>query len=123
MEVILAQLLPVIISVLGGLASIAVVRFNKWLKAQTASQAIGVVGELTGSVVNELNAVTVSRLKEAASDGKLTKEEIQDVRNSALTKVINRIPADVAKIAAGGVGDLKAYILGKVEEKVREAKK
>lgn len=115
MEAILAQLVPVIVAIVGGLLSVAAIRLSKWIKAKTAAEAADVVGNIIISVVGELNADIVAELKAFASDGKLTKKEIKDVKRMAEDRVKDRVPDAVSKIAAAAVGDLEAYISGRIE--------
>lgn len=122
MEVMAAQMIPVIAVALATLVSVGLVRLNKWLKLKTGSEAVAAAGELVAATVNELAATTVKELKAASADGKLTMDEAKIVKAEALAQVKSQLPPAVAKAAALAIGDLNSLINGKIEQSVAEGK-
>jgi hypothetical protein len=92
------------------------------LKVKGASEATNVIGNVAASVVGELS-VMAGAFKEKAADGKLTVAEATELKNGAIMRVRMAVPAAMAKIAIGAVGNLDTYISGKIEEIVRETKR
>lgn len=127
MEAILGKLVtdlaPILVTLVTALVGIGVARLNQWLKAKSGTEALNVVGEVTGSVVSDLAVTVANDLKKAASDGKLTKDEISMLRNQAAERVKAQLPAKISKMATKTVGDLTPYILGKIEQVVKADKK
>lgn len=122
LEVMAAQMVPVVVVTLATLVSVGMVRLNKWLKMKTGSEAVAAAGELVAATVNELAATTVKRMKTASADGKLTLDEAKMVKAEALSRVRMQLPPAVAKAAALAVGDLNILINGKIEQAVAETK-
>lgn len=123
MEVMAAQMVPVIVATLATLISVGMVRLNKWLKMKTGSEAVAAAGEIVAATVNELAVTTVKNLKSASADGKLTFDEAQAVKAEAISRVRKQLPPAVAKAAALAVGDLNLLIAGKVEQTILDQKK
>ena len=123
MEVMAAQIVPIIATVLATFVSVGLVHLNRWLKMKTGSEAIAAAGKIVETTVNELAATTVKDLKTAAIDGKLTLEEAHKVKDIALGRIKTQLPPAVAKAAGLAIGDLNTFISGTIEQKVIEAKK
>jgi hypothetical protein len=122
MEVMAAQMIPVIAVTLATLVSVGLVRLNRWLKMKTGSEAVAAAGEIVAATVNEMTATTVKNMKAAAADGKLTMDEARQVKNQAIFLAKSQLPPAVAKAAALAIGDLDAYISGTIEKAVAEGK-
>jgi hypothetical protein len=120
MEIMAAQMIPVIVAALATLVSVGLVRLNRWLKMKTGSEAVAAAGEIVAATVNELTATTVKELKSAAADGKLTINEAYAVKDQALAQAKSQLPPAVAKAASLVIGDLDAFISGKIEQSVGE---
>lgn len=122
-EIMTAQMVPVIVATLATLVSVGMVRLNKWLKMKTGSEAVAAAGNIIAATVNELAATTVKELKAASNDGKLTYQEALVVKTQAVERVKSQLPPAVAKAAALAIGDLNAFITGKIEQTVAEEKR
>lgn len=122
-EIMVAQMVPVIMAILATLISVGMVQLTRWLKLKTGSEAVGIASEMVAATVNELAATTVKNFKIAAADGKLTIREGKDIKNVAVFAVKNKMPIAVAKAATVAIGDLDAFIAGKIEQTVMENKK
>lgn len=102
-------IIETIVSVLANLAITLIGVFGAWLMAQIAkkqqlSTINTAVEELTyaaETTVLELQQTVVDDLKEASADGKLTKEEIQELGKKLLEGTLQ-------KMSESGIGVLKA---------------
>ncbi len=117
---ILGQLAPVGAMAFGTLVSVGVVYGNRYLKAKTGNESVHAVGETIGAVVNDLAATIVKEIKAKSADGRLTKNEALDVKDMAVAQVKDQLPKAVAKSAQAVVGNLDAFVAGKIEEKVKD---
>ncbi len=116
---ITAALLLMLIGVLGTyLTTLAAKR------AETAnvSEALRALTEAAKTTVGELQQTIVGPLKAAAADGKLTPDEIADLRNMLVAQTKQKmIPSAINIINAAGA-DIEAIILGVGENLINKAK-
>lgn len=130
-DTILPKLLEAVLPLLGLLASWGAVELTKLIKAKTKNEALA--GALTRlndvvfGVVKELNQTIVAGLKDANADGKVTKEEADQIKANALAKVKSYIgPKGIDEILfVLGLKDesaLDAFISSKVEAAVGDVK-
>lgn len=121
-EAMAAQIVPAVAVVTATLISAGVAYLIKWLKIKTGSDALVTAGEIVASTVNELAASTVKGLKASSSDGKLTLNEARAVKDTALSRVKQQMPDAIAKASVLAIGDLNAFIDGKIEQEVTKQK-
>lgn len=116
---IAAALLLMLIGVLGTyLTTLAAKR------AETAnvSEAFRALTEAAKTTVGELQQTIVEPLKAVAADGKLTPDEIADLRNMLVAKTKQKmLPSAINIINAAGA-DIEAIILGVGENLINKAK-
>lgn len=116
---ITAALLLMLIGVLGTyLTTLAAKR------AETAnvSEALRALTETAKTTVGELQQTIVEPLKAAAADGKLTPDEIADLRNMLVAQTKQKmLPSAINIINAAGA-DIEAIILGVGENLINKAK-
>lgn len=116
---ITAALLLMLIGVLGTyLTTLAAKR------AETAnvSEALRALTEAAKTIVGELQQTIVGPLKDAAADGKLTPDEIADLRNMLVAQTKQKmLPSAINIINAAGA-DIEAIILGVGENLINKAK-
>lgn len=116
---ITAALLLMMIGVLGTyLTTLAAKR------AETAnvSEALRALTEAAKTTVGELQQTIVGPLKAAAADGKLTPDEIADLRNMLVAQTKQKmLPSAINIINAAGA-DIEAIILGVGENLINKAK-
>lgn len=122
MEVIAAQIVPAIGVLMATLVSVGMAYAIKWLKLKTGSEAIASAGEIVAATVNDLTASTVKELKAKSIDGKLTLKEAESIKLMAKSRIKNQIPVAVAKASIMAIGDLNAFIEGKIEQEVNKQK-
>lgn len=119
---IAGQLAVPIAGVLVTLISVCFARLNSWLQKKDGNESLIAIADLVSSKVNQLNESIVADIKEAAADGKLTREEAKMIRARAAQEVREVLPKTATKAAKKLVGDLDSYIEGKIEESVDDTK-
>jgi hypothetical protein len=124
--VLVNQLAPLFAAVIAGLTAVALARFNKWIRTKTDSEEVlttmDSVYQIVDVTVADANATIVAGLKEAAADGKITKEEAEEIRDSVFSQVKNNITPKSSKILSKVIGDLDTYLMSLIEKLVQEAK-
>ena len=125
-ETLLATVVPVLLPGAGTLVSIfvslALVWVKNYVKTKTDSilveNALTRISNTTKTVVDSLSQTVAQSLKEAAADGKLTKEDAALLRDKAYTSVMTLLPDMIKQQAALGVADLNQLIFAKIEQAV-----
>jgi uncharacterized membrane protein YebE (DUF533 family) len=124
--VLVNQLVPLFAAVLAGLTAVAIARFNKWVRTKTDSEELlttmDSVYQIVDVTVADANATVVAGLKEAAADGKITKEEANEIKDSVFSQIKNNITPKSAKVLSRVIGDLDSYLMSLIEKLVSEAK-
>lgn len=116
---ITAALLLMLIGVLGTyLTTLA----TKRAETANVSEALRALTEAAKTTVGELQQTIVEPLKAAAADGKLTPDEIADLRNMLVAQTKQKmLPSAINIINAAGA-DIEAIILGVGENLINKAK-
>ena len=125
-ETLLATVVPVLVPGAGTLVSILVslvlVWVKNYVKAKTNSSlvenALTRISNTTETVVASLGQTVAQSLKEAAADGKLTKDEAAELRDKAYASVMTLLPEALKQQATLGVADLNQLIFAKIEQAV-----
>ena len=126
LTILVNQLAPLFAAVIAGLVAVAIARFNKWVRTKTDSEEILTAMDSVFNIVEvsvaDANATIVAGLKEAASDGKITKEEAEAIKLKVFNQIKSTIPDKSAKVLSKVVADLDAYLMSLIEKLVQEAK-
>ena len=124
---ILTILIPLIATALGTVITLYIKRWADDAKETTLGKKtiryINILEKAAIDVVQGLNQTTVQKLKEAASDGKLTPAEIEEVRADALLQIRAILGATGIEVLSQTVADLNALIACNIERIVLESKK
>lgn len=80
---------PVVLALLGWVG----VTFRAWLLAKTKSETLARLSDLAFSVAGELEQTTVSAIREANKDGKITEAEKAKIQEAALDTLKSHIGA------------------------------
>lgn len=126
MEILMANIVPVGFTVSMGLVTLLIVLLfqylNKKLKNEKIIEALNRVKEVVKTVVADLNQTVVASMREQTADGKLTREEICEIKNIALRTVRQYIPSTAQQLAEIGVGSFNLYLTSLIEQAVLESK-
>lgn len=120
---------PLIVAIIGYLATIATkfinVKKNEIINKTTNENIqlyVNLASDTVINVVQTLNSTMVDELKKANADGKLTKEEIDEIKNLALTMVLTMLTDEVKEGLSQVFGDLDTYLSSLIESTVYSIK-
>lgn len=85
--------------------------------------ALDRIKELSQNTVLELQQTVVEDLKKEIEKGNVNKEELLNVGNLAVKKVMHQLSEDTLMFAEMEISDIKAYITSIVESEVLKLKK
>ena len=123
-------IIETVVSVLANLAITLIGVAGAWLIAQISKNqqltnintAVGELTKAAETTVMELNQTTVNALKEASADGKLTKDEIENLGRLLLEGTLNKMSdSGIAVLKAANV-DVNAMIKGAGEALIARIK-
>jgi len=121
-----AELAPVAATLLSALASWGMYELAKFVRTKTkneaANDAVTHITETANTTVEELEQTLVPAFKEAASDGKLSKEDRAKLKDLAVRKVNSQIPDKMNKLASQIVNSVDRFIRAKIEKAVLDLK-
>ncbi len=100
------------------LLSAKIKQIKQLTKNQTVKNALDSIDDTVADVVVYLKTTTVSQIKEASADGKLTKEEIADIINQAKCRILAIVSEDSLLILQEVVDDVDAWLENKIEKHV-----
>ncbi|MFC4805742.1 hypothetical protein [Filifactor villosus] len=103
------------------LEKIALIRDEK--QQNLALNALKRIDDIAEKTVKMFDQVVVQDLKNASSDGKLTKAEIEDIQRKTSLEINALMSSDLRKALAETVGDVDVYIKALTEAKVLDLKK
>jgi hypothetical protein len=117
------------IPVAGALATFIVKWVNaqaEQIKAKTNQEKINhyidILNQTVAEVVVSLNASTVDALKAAAQDGKLTPEEVEEIKGDAIDTIYAILGNAGLSILELAFDDLDALVAVKIDKAVEKAK-
>ncbi len=118
---------PLLLSLLVAALSWLTVLVQRKVKSETVRDMTLRLSELTQTVVLEVGQTVVARMKDAAKDGVISKEEAEDARDLALAKLRMHLGTKGESEAMKVLGfdnkdQLEAYLIAHVEAAVVKAK-
>jgi len=116
------QVVPVVGALLVGLVSWGIAILKKKVKLEAGKAALDQVDQIVGTVVGNLGQTAVKKMKEAATDGHLTRQEKGNLKSTAIAEVERLVSREVSKAASKAVDDLGDYVGKKIEERVLNLK-
>lgn len=117
---VFAVFLMTLIGILGTWLTMKLGKKEELAAINAAQQEVIALAQLT---VEELQQTTVTELKKAREDGKLTKTEIDMLRSLLLSGVKKKMSDPTANLLAAAAVDLNALIRGAGESWIAELKK
>lgn len=126
-KMLLANVLPMLVTILSPLLAAGMAYLVSYLRTLSQSSKMAHVGlvfaESANSVVAELNATLKPKLLKALEDGVLTDKEKEELRNTAIESLKNRLPASLVGSAKDIFGPMfDSWVGGMVERAVVSAK-
>ena len=117
---------PVLGTVVTGLVSWGIIELTKYVKTKTknemANNAVSQICQTVKTTVAELNQTIVPEMQKAATDGKITKDEARNLKNTAIEKINKQIPGAIEQAALLSVNSVSALIEAEIEKAVGETK-
>lgn len=92
-------------------------------KNQTVKNALESVEGTVADVVYYMKTTMVDQIKEKSADGKLTKEEIQEILVCAKNRISSIVKEDSLEILSATVNDVDAWLDNKIEKHVELTKR
>ena len=110
------------LKVLRDKALAAVDQINNNTTSQILNEAINKAYMLVGNVVTSLEQEEKQAILEAITDGKVTRDELNELKSIAIDRVVNQLGTESVDILTDAFGDLTQYIGDLVSSKVYELK-
>ncbi len=117
---------PLLSQALFGLVSAGITYLTaqaaKRIKHQTASRLLSDLSSIAGNVVREMNQTIVDDLKKKSADGKLSKEDAEQVRDAAVERVKQLVgPAMKKELIKylGGENFFTNFIVNAIESRIK----
>lgn len=92
------------------------------IKNANVKESLELAKDCVSTVVLELSQTVVDKLKEKAADGKLTEEEIAEVKKIALEKITSLMSENVYGTISEIFGNAENWINEKIESEVKKMK-
>lgn len=114
-ETFLNDVGPIIGSVVVALVGWGVAELSRWIRSRYKNERLARAVDIIGaSVVATVKEAEV-KIRPTLSDGKLTPEEIKQIKGTVTSNVKRRIGPAVAKVAKDNLLDLDDWIEGQTE--------
>ena len=115
---LILALIPVLVTLLTGVTTIAVKKLNEKWDSQTLKEYTTLAQNIVLSVVADLQQTVVDQIKKDSADGKLTADEALDIKNMAIAMVKERMPNVAMKFMEKAKVDVEKLIASFVEQAV-----
>jgi hypothetical protein len=127
LEQVLAQLVPLVVTLLGLLGSWLIVAIRSKVKSEQARGMLLRLSEQASDVVLELEQGAVAKLRELSADGKLDAADIQQLKELSIQKFKQQLgtrgKADALRVLGfKDEAELEAVLRAKVEAEVARAR-
>jgi hypothetical protein len=103
--------------------TIAGIFLNSRYRNNKLTQALLLLDKIVIDVVKELNQTTVDELKKARADGKLTRDEAEQIKHKAIDLILTRLGINFIKELERTIGPIVILIGTKIEAAVHDSKK
>jgi hypothetical protein len=123
---VVKALAPVVGTLMMGVSSMVLLWLKNYIKAKTnnalVENALTRISNTVETAVAHVGQTVVKGLREAAEDGKLTKEDAIKVKRMAMDMVRLQMPDAIIEHAKLGVESLDMFISTKIEQAVDKRK-
>lgn len=128
-EAIISIAVPVIIAVLSWVGN-AFVKFinskreqaNETITNDRVKMYMNLAADTAEIIVRTLNSTLVDDLKASHEDGKLTEEEIKDIRQKAFDSLVDTLSEEALTVIHTVIDDVDAYLTALIESAVTKIK-
>ncbi len=105
------------------LLSMAGLYLHRNYQTSKLTQALIIVDQIVIDVVQELNQTVVDDLKAAKADGKLTRDEAEQIKHKAIELVLKKMGGDILKTLQAYMGPITNLLASKIEAAIFDAKR
>jgi sorbitol-specific phosphotransferase system component IIBC len=120
---IIAYSLPLLTTGITAVLTMAGFYLNRKYQNSKLTQALFIVNQIVIDVVKELNQTVVDELKAARMDGKLTRDEADQIKHKAIEMTLQRLGMDLLKTIQSSMGPITDLLATKIEAAVFDHKR
>ena len=126
MEALIPIAIQALYPVIASLASWGIYELTRYIRSKTQNEqavaALEQIGLIVETNVADLAQTIADDMRKTSAGGKLTKEDAAKLRDLALRRINEQVPATVSAAAGTLVSNLDAYIRARMEQAVRYSK-
>lgn len=120
---LLVSALPFLTAGTAYVLTIAGIFLNSRYHNNKLTQALLLLDKIVIDVVKELNQTTVQELKKARADGKLTRDEAEQIKHKAIDLILARLGIKLIRELQRALGPVVFLVGTKIEAAVHDCKK
>ncbi|HBE77110.1 MAG TPA: hypothetical protein DDW65_04915 [Firmicutes bacterium] len=120
---IITYSIPLLTTGITAVLTMAGFYLNRKYQNSKLTQALFVVNQIVIDVVKELNQTVVDELKAARADGKLTRDEADQIKHKAIEITLQRLGLDLLKTIQISMGPITDLLATKIEAAVFDHKR
>lgn len=121
-RIISEGVVPLVIAGFGILGGQVLFRLKSKLKNENIKMALDQIAKITKAVVLNLNQTVVANIKSKSDDGKLTAEDIRDVKAKAITLIKAQAQNEFLDLLEKNTIDVDSLLDSSIEASVFESK-
>jgi hypothetical protein len=122
-EDILVYTLPFMTAGITAVLTMAGFYLNSTYQNSRLTRALLILDQVVIEVVKELNQTVVEELKAARADGKLTRDEAEQIKSKAVELILKRLGGEMIKIIQTTLGPITEVLVTKIEAAIFDHKK
>lgn len=120
---LLVSSLPFLTAATAYILTIAGIFLSSRYRNNKLVQALILLDKIVIDVVKELNQTSVAELKKAKADGKLTRDEAEQIKQKAIDLILNRLGINLIRELQRYIGPVITLIGTKIEAAVHDCKR
>jgi hypothetical protein len=120
---LLTTILEIILAVIGWLGAQLLNEVRKTQKGKHANETLDRLERIAAMAVKDIEQTLLPQVKKAAKDGKLSDEDVANLRAEAVGRVMTLLGTSGKKELDGLVGDVGEAVIMAIESKVSEIKR
>lgn len=125
-EIIISAIIPTVTTIISALASMALLEFKKYIAAKTKNEDVNAamtrITETVQTTVDNITQTVAGDLKTASGNGRLTGDQIVELKTMAYNTVVEQVPMAV-RVIGDAVTSVQQMIHAKIEQAILRQKK
>lgn len=118
LSAILAQLTPYIITAVVAIIGWGLTEIARWIRSKTHNEKVFNMMSIIDDIVRTTVVDLEKTVRPALGDGKLSKEEAENIKNQAIESIKKQLPKHLTSQTKLLTSDLSSYISSKIEQAV-----